>query len=372
MTPRARSLGRYAVSLAGALATAASLATTDAGEDSDGGSWLVVPVVVTEPAIGEGLGAAVVYFHSGDSGDQQRVTSVNRISKTGKQTKPPPTATGLFLARTNNGTEAFGLGHSRTTAGDRYRIAAFMAEADVSTTYFVADVPIEFQLEGSAGYAAVKRRIGDSNWFVGGAASVIDASVDFAGGNPPSQRLITPNVSFSDVGVALLAVHDERDNTMMPESGHLYDVSVTAYDDAIGGDFDYWRARLKGNWFYPYGERVVVGLRLDGSVAGGDIPFYAQPYVPLRGIPALRYQGDWAGVAETEVRYRFARRWSVLGFAGRGFVDDSDDAASNDTIEAYGLGLRWLANEKADVWIGIDVASGPDDDHWYLQMTHPW
>ena len=53
----------------------------------------------------------------------------------------------------------------------------------------------------------------------------------------------------------------------------------------------------------------------------GNIPFNAAPYATLRGIPALRYQGETAGAVEVELRRRLGERWSVSLFSGTGSVD---------------------------------------------------
>lgn len=365
---------RFYLTILSALLIAATCVADDEVQESESpkGSWLVVPIVITEPAIGEGLGAGIVYFHAGKAEEQPRVTSAKKIGQTAKHSKPPPTATGLFGARTSNGTTAFGIGHSRSFSDDHYRATGVIADAQVKASYYIGDIPFEFNIDGGAVFASFKRRLGESNWLGGISTSIVDASVDFGSNTSEPDGPGIPNFSFSDVGFALTAAHDTRDDTMMPSDGHLYDLSAWTYSESIGGDFDYWTARMKANWFHHIGKNVVLGLRLEAGVAGGDVPFYAEPYVPLRGIPVLRYQGEWAGVAETEVRYQFANRWAVLAFAGRGFVDDVDSVTSGETIKAYGVGARWLAVKKQNVWIGIDFARGPDKDHWYLQMTHPW
>ena len=43
---------------------------------------------------------------------------------------------------------------------------------------------------------------------------------------------------------------------------------------------------------------LVVGARVDYRGTTGDPPFYARPFIELRGIPLMRYQGDRVGVAE--------------------------------------------------------------------------
>ena len=179
--------------------------------------------------------------------------------------------------------------------------------------------------------------------------------------------------AFTDVGVAATGIYDTRDDTMMPSIGHLVDLTVWVYDDAIGSDFSYWTSRIKLNSFHEFADKFVLGLRFEVGTADGDVPFFAEPFVPLRGIPALRYSGDVAGVVEAEFRYQFAKRWAVLTFAGAGFVDDIDPSTgTDDDIRSWGLGVRWLALKEENVWIGVDWARGPEDDAFYIQLTHPW
>ena len=348
--------------------------TAEKVKDSKNGSnFLVLPIIITEPAIGEGLGAAVVYFHRQPESDQPRVTTANKLAETGRDRKPPPTATGVFAAYTSNDTKAIGLGHSRTFGDDTWRFTAAVADADVNSTYYLGDLPFKFNIQGALLYGKLQRRIAGSDWFAGLSASVLDADADFRNDPDELANRGLLDFGFTDAGIAASLVYDQRDDTMMPSEGQLYDLTVWGYDEAIGGDFDYWTARFKANYFRTFAKKFVLGLRFEVATADGDVPFYAAPYVPLRGIPALRYQGELAGVVETELRYQFAKRWAVLGFVGSGFVDTGRDIVdSDDDIYGWGIGFRWLAAQEQNVWIGLDIARGPEEDNFYIQMVHPW
>jgi hypothetical protein len=336
-------------------------------EEKRFGNFLPVPIIVTEPAIGEGLGAGLVYFHKKPS-QTPKVTSGRSLAETGRTQKPPPTATGVAGFYTNNDTYAFGIGHARTFKEDTWRMTAALANARINATYYLGDLPFDFRMDGNAVFGNVKRRFGSSNWFIGSSVSYVDADARFFDQNSPE-----PDSDFTDVGVAVMGIYDTRDDTMMPSTGQVIDLTVWKYDDGIGGDFDYWTSRLKINSFHKFGEKFVLGLRFEGSTAEGDNPFYAEPFVSLRGIPALRYTGDAAGVVEVEFRYQFAERWSVLTFAGVGFINEIDElGATENDINAWGIGGRWLALKEENVWVGIDLARGPEEDAFYIQLTHPW
>jgi hypothetical protein len=125
--------------------------------------------------------------------------------------------------------------------------------------------------------------------------------------------------------------------------------------------------------FHRLHEKFVLGLRLELSAIDGRAPFFAVPWVSLRGIPALRYQGDSVGVFEVEGRYNFTPRWALIGFAGTGKV--SSDVPIFDTeqsIYSYGLGGRYQIFQAQNIWVGLDVARGPEDTYWYIQVGHAW
>lgn len=69
------------------------------------------------------------------------------------------------------------------------------------------------------------------------------------------------------------------------------------YDEGIGSDYDYWNGKLKILSFHQLHDNFTLGFRLECSVVDGWPPFYAFPYVTLRGVPALRYQGKRVGMA---------------------------------------------------------------------------
>ena len=111
--------------------------------DNGSGKILPLPIVITEPAIGEGLGAALVYFHGERKTRGLKATTGRSIGTAHKESKPPPTATGIFGAYTNNDTAAVGLGHSNSFQDDRYRLAVAVAEARINSSIYLADIEFD-------------------------------------------------------------------------------------------------------------------------------------------------------------------------------------------------------------------------------------
>ncbi|MDZ7653965.1 MAG: hypothetical protein U5L03_16110 [Burkholderiaceae bacterium] len=106
----------------------------------------------------------------------------------------------------------------------------------------------------------------------------------------------------------------------------------------------------------------MLGLRGDGKFTRGDVPFYALPFIMLRGVPAMRYQGERTLVAEAELRHNVTPRWAVVGFgaAGKAYGGRTSFAHAR-TIGAGGVGLRYLIARKLGLYAGLDVARGPEE-----------
>jgi hypothetical protein len=343
-------------------------------KDPNRGRFLPIPIFITEPAIGDGLGLALVYFHRAkDAPDKETFASPGSIGQASKEQTPPPTLTGVFGAYTSNETAAGGIGHMNSFRDDHIRFAGVVGLANVNSTFYVLDQPFKFNLEGFMAYQETRFRIADSRWFLGIGLSYLDASSAFQEEPPEDVPVDLFRTDLRNSGLAAKLAWDTRDNTPMPNRGQLFELTAWRYDEAIGGDFDYWNGKLKLLSFHPLHEKFVLGLRFEYSAIDGKAPFFAIPWITLRGIPALRYQGDRVGVAEVEGRYNILPRWAVIGFAGRGSV--SSDVPIIDTeqrIYAYGLGGRYKIFEAQNVWVGIDIARGPEDTNYYIQVGHAW
>lgn len=355
-------------------ATAATAATDTEVTESKAikGRFLPAPFVITEPAIGKGLGFGVIYFHGKDAVERPRIQSANSIGNTARRGKPPPTATAAGGFYTDNETAGVALAHSRSMADDKYRIVGVLASMDIHATYYEQNQGYNFNLDAGAIYARGQRRMGDSNVFLGMSAALLDGDIGFDVGSGAAPVGVLQS-GFTDVGVAGSAIYDSRDDSMMPGTGQLYDLTIWRHDDFLGSDFDYTNTRIKVLSFHQLAEKFFLGLRLDVANNNGDAPFFAIPFVGLRGIPALRYQGDTAGAVEIEGRYSINPRWSAVAFAGAGFVDwDDSSIPTEDDIYTYGFGARFQLFTEQNVWIGLDIAEGPEGSNWYIQIGHPW
>ena len=93
----------------------------------------------------------------------------------------------------------------------------------------------------------------------------------------------------------------------------------------------------------------------------------------MLGIPALRYQNETTAVLASELRWNLAERWAAVGFIGFGATSgDVPVFKEEDSIVAGGLGGRFLFRPQDSLWVGADIAKGPEDWVVYIVAGHKW
>lgn len=185
---------------------------------------------------------------------------------------------------------------------------------------------------------------------------------------------IAPRELDSRIGrISLVVDHDSRDNIFAPSQGSYVEVDIGVAQPGLGGTSSFDSVFARGYTYLAMGKSTVIGLRGDGKFTRGEVPFYSLPFVMLRGVPALRYQGQHAVVAESELRCQLDDRWGVVGFAGAGKAYGQTVAFSDaKTVVAGGAGVRCFIARKLGMHVGVDVARGPEDTVVYLQVGSAW
>ena len=332
------------------------------------GGFMPVPIIITEPAVGAGLGLATVFFHG---------QLIGKPNPDNPEQQLPPSMTIAAAAYTSNGTWLAGGGHVGSWKHDSIRYTGFLGITNVNIDFYAGDQPLAFSIDGGFMLQQVKFRIGKSKFFVGGKWLLFDSTATFDG----LENLVPPDFPDIDLdgfkstnsGLGIIGYFDSRDNSFTPDKGLEANLEVLRYDTAIGGDFDYWYYSARALWFLELHPKFNLGLRAAGEAVDGDVPFYSYPFVQLRGVPAMRYQDQRVLNLEVEGRWNVYKRWSLIGFVGKGIIDgDIPRFESGVNIVTYGTGFRYLLAKKLHMHVGIDVAWGPDDTAFYLQMGHAW
>ncbi len=326
-------------------------------------SFLPVPIIITEPALDEGLGMAGAFFHKPESPPEP-----------GEFVQPSVTA--VAAAYTGNESWFAGGGHRGIWRDDTLHYQGWAGYGSINIDYYggaggLLQNGVEFNNEGFLLSQELLARIGGSNWWIGGnyEFSQLDVSFDLS---EIASILPVFEGEFDNSALGVAVEYDNRDSIFTANNGHFFRVNTQRYDEAIGGDFDFTKYDARYRGFRAFGN-VVAGLRLDGTAIEGDAPFYSEPYIKMRGIPANRYQGETVAVVETEWRWDFHPRISAIGFVGAGrAATASSDLGDAPTEEAYGAGLRYLLARKMGLRAGFDIARGPEDTVFYITVGQAW
>jgi hemolysin activation/secretion protein len=97
------------------------------------------------------------------------------------------------------------------------------------------------------------------------------------------------------------------------------------------------------------------------------------PFIDLRGIPAARYQDENGAAVETELRWNVTTRWALVAFAGSGCTWGTSKSFDDcESASAWGGGFRRLIARRLGMYMGIDVAKGPEDTAYHIQAGSAW
>ena len=229
----------------------------------EGPPFIAIPIFITEPAVGYGLGGAVGYFHKtkdgGDSGADSHAPAftADTAANVGKQQKVPPTISGVAAAYTESGTWGVGLAHTASWKKDRIRYTGAIGYAHVVSTFYLNDQPAEFKLDTALLLQDVKFRIGSSDIFVGGKLVYLtpDLLFDEDSGELPVDE---DRTKLNDFGLALQAEYDARDNKMTPNRGQYIELVGWKHLEALGGETDYWKVGFLVDSFHEMLNKKLV------------------------------------------------------------------------------------------------------------------
>jgi hypothetical protein len=364
------------------LAAAPAFAQFTDPEDGklDASEWLIdrqgflpVPIIITEPAVGYGAGMALLFIRGSIRERQEKSRETGHLV--------PPDVFAVAFAATENGTR-FGAagGMFSIDEADRWRYRGGIARMDVNVDFYgvggqlsSGERKIGMHLDGWVSSQQVLMHLNQSGNFLALRWVYLDTTASFDRGQP--QPLLAPR-TFGErsSGAGVSFEHDTRDNLFTPSRGWVGALETLFYSPEIGSETRFQTYRAHVFAYAPFAkDEFVLGTRLDGRTAQGDVPFYQLPFISMRGIPAMRYQDRSTGVAEAELRWNFTPRWSAIGFYGLGRAwGTSDRFGEAPTIVAKGVGARYLIARRLGLYAGADVAWGPEETAIYLQVGSAW
>ena len=321
-------------------------------------------VPITEPAVGYGVGGALVFIRK------------NPPVVGGGYRKPNVLAVGGMA--TDDGSWAGFAAHTASWLDDRLQTVVAGVKGSIDLDFYgigegpFNEHPVGYDLEPAGGIAQAKYRIGRTPAQIGFGYGLVGFDAKFEQESLPEG--VVPDELESRVGGVMPAlVYDTRDNMFTPLNGVCAALEGGIFREWLGSSSDFERVRLTVIGYRPLTRKLYLGAR--GTVAStfGEAPFYARPFIALRGAPMMAYVGEDAASLEVEARWQFWKRVSAVGFVGTGsaWTDWMDFESSRD-IATGGGGFRYEIARRFGLHMGVDIAWGPDEPALYVQFGNAW
>jgi hypothetical protein len=330
--------------------------------------FIPIPYLITEPALGGIGGALLPVFIKPNS------PYLDTINGKLVKSRAKPNILALGGAYTANGTWLIGGGAAGTIKKWRANYRLFGGYADVNMNFYRTfqngtESSFEFNIKTVPIYGQFTKQIGLSAWSLG--LDYLFLNTTLANSNPLFNTPKELNSIVSKLG--LVFDYDKRDNVFTPDKGIRWKTSLAGSDEIIGSDYGFTTLSSSAFWYVPISKQLIAGFRAEYQQIWGSPPFYMKPFIVMRGIPIMRYQGDITALAETEWRWDFTNRHSLVTFGGAAkAISNGDTFQESSWRVAGGLGWRYLLARKLKLRAGIDIARGPEDWAYYIVFGTNW
>ena len=324
------------------------------------GSWVLAPIPISNPTLGAGLQAVLLYLHP----------------KTNEGSDIPNTTSGVTGMYTDNKSWAAGAFHDGNWANDTYRYRVFLMAGDFNLKFYgigddslFLNRPVGYDMKALVLGSRLLRRVpGTQSWYVGAEYQYMETEIGF---NLSGLTPQLPDVSrpIQSAGMGLVALHDSRDDNYYPRHGHLFQFKWSDYGETWGGDYEYSNLTSFYNQYMPLASDTTLALRANLQHNNGDAPFFALPFLDMRGFSRDRYRDQNTLSLHAEVRHKFLPRWGMVLFSEAGWhAEKTSTLIKGDAITSYGAGLRWQVTEDKAMHFAVDVAYSDGDAVTYIRV----
>ena len=139
-----------------------------------------------------------------------------------------------------------------------------------------------YELKGTFLVQQLLAKIGDSPWYIGPRYTYFDSNIRFPGEAASELDLSDQDLSIGKLG--LVVDYDTRDNMFFPSKGTYAELEAQFARGWLGSSQSFETYRARGYTWLPIDSKWTLGRRVDGQTTSGSVPFYAQPYIDLRGV----------------------------------------------------------------------------------------
>ena len=325
------------------------------------GNWVVVPIPISNPTIGTGLQAVVMYLHPKRPGEEAAPNATSGIG-------------GMYTSSDSWFAGAF---HNNSWANDRFRFTGAVGEGDLNLSYYgtggnsVSTNGLDYKLELAVLFSQLQVRLPWSTDWYGGVRYVYMRSKTIfnSGVAIPGIAAGEIDVPLRAAGLGALLTYDSRDDNYYPTRGQYFQASWTDFNPTWGGDLDFNKSVDFYNYYHSFNERTVLALRARIETSGDGTPFFFLSTLDMRGFPRDLYMDNDTLSTHAEIRYKFAARWGAVAFVEAGtYADTFSGLADGTIITSYGTGLRWQVTADKPLNLALDGAVSTDDSAIYLRI----
>ena len=324
------------------------------------------PVIISEPALGNFGGALALVF----------ISPKKNTKNTDQFYFPDITAVaGMYTLNNSWAAGAFRQG-SFPSLGLRYQTA--FGYADINMDFYrelpeIGEQKFQLNLSPIILVLDVGENIYKNKFFLGARYQFSKTKVSYDFSEQLDPYIETDEFNKNLGALGFYAEMDTRNTIFTPDKGIRFRTTYYFCRQFTGSDFNTDRLEMYTHFFFQPAKRWVSGFKAEWMMVKDGAPFYYYPYLIMRGIPAMRYQGEQTLLFETEQRFDLNLRWSLVGFVGTGKgFSDSKYLGDNKWHAAGGAGFRYLVARLFKLRMGIDIAAGPDQLAYYIVFGHYW
>lgn len=319
-------------------------------------SFVVAPIPIVNPTIGNGLAVAALMLYKIDP-------------------KSPVSTTAVAAGYTDTDSWGVGLMQDAKFAEDRWRVLGGVAVALAKYELYVPEISPDFHFSTeqrlSGGLLQVQRRVA-TDLYLG--LRYMRATVNFPAPEATQDLIPEEGVDFDVGGLGLVGEWDSRNHSFQPNGGHRAVLRTNFSREDFGADLEYDTMSLGFNHYRKgFRDQDVFAWRAFICHTSDDTPFFERCQFgssrDLRGYPVGRYYDDAMYAAQVEYRLPLWWRFGAVIFGGVGSVAGSfSDLGSSDTLPAAGVGLRFLASQEQKLNLSLDLAYGRDESTIYMYI----
>jgi Omp85 superfamily domain len=316
------------------------------------GAFVVAPLPISSPAIGQGIIPVVGYIFPFSTKD--------KIS--------PPSVIGAAGLVTNDGSRGFAVGGQLYFKEDTYRASAGFAHGNIDYNLYGAGIASDLRLPltqtGQAFFGEFLRRVG---WkFFLGPRFITGHSIIEVKPNGGSTVPIPPDVGLHTTLTALgiRLTRDTSKNRFYPLSGMYFTFTSDFFSQSLGSKYSFQSYRTQFDKYWSLSDKQVLASDTYFCATGGEPPSYGNCIYgtnsELRGYIAGQSFTRYMITSQVEYRLELPKRFGLVIFGGLGgaIPGGTQLYGTQKFLPAGGGGLRFELSKVYHVNLRADIAQG--------------